>query len=260
MSSRGLASVLVLWSVVGLQAQPKKVDPKELPRVLVARPVGVAPGKTSKITLRGLKLDTATRARFQEPKTSGRLLGKGKKIGSPNPKELPLIGDSEIEIEVTVPSDADGALLPFTVQNGSGESPPHRLVVDRWTTVVEKEPNDRLTQAQQVTPPCAVEGRIAHAQDVDVFRLEGEAGQRIVLEVFAARCGGPLDPMLTLLDGAGRIVASNDDFGDSADSRIEVVLPRTGPYFVSVMDAHDQGGPAHGYRLVLREGEKSMKK
>ena len=36
------------------------------------------------------------------------------------------------------------------------------------------------------------------------------------------------------------------------DSRLEVTLPRDGPYYVSVIDAHDQGGPAHVYRLIVR--------
>ena len=40
-------------------AQPKKPEPKPGPQVLVALPLGVAPGSTSKVTLRGLRLDGA---------------------------------------------------------------------------------------------------------------------------------------------------------------------------------------------------------
>ena len=66
------------------------------------------------------------------------------------------------------------------------------------------------------------------------------------------RHGTALDSILTLYDAAGRELASNDDIEASVDSRLEVTLPRDGPYYVSVIDAHDQGGPAHVYRLVVR--------
>jgi hypothetical protein len=33
----------------------------------------------------------------------------------------------------------------------------------------------------------------------------------------------------------------------------KVTLPKTGTYYLSLLDAHDQGGPEHVYRLVVRE-------
>jgi hypothetical protein len=33
---------------------------------------------------------------------------------------------------------------------------------------------------------------------------------------------------------------------------LEVTLPKAGVYHVSVIDAHDAGGPAHVYRLTIR--------
>ncbi len=89
------------------------------------------------------------------------------------------------------------------------------------------------------------------AHDVDVYRFTGQAGQHLVLEVHAARYGSALDSRLTLYDGAGPEIASNDDADATPDSRLLVTLPETGSYLVSVMDAHDQGGPAHVYRLVV---------
>jgi len=89
-------------------------------------------------------------------------------------------------------------------------------------------------------------------QDVDVFRFDGKEGQAVVIEVFAARYGSPLDSFLTLYTADGQIVASNDDHAGSADSLIETTLPKSGAYYVSVIDANDQGGPAYVYRLAVR--------
>jgi len=71
--------------------------------------------------------------------------------------------------------------------------------------------------------------------------------------VLAARYGSALDSILTLYDADGHTVASNDDLdGTTTDSRLEVTLAKAGVYYVSLIDAHDTGGPAHVYRLSIR--------
>jgi hypothetical protein len=99
--------------------------------------------------------------------------------------------------------------------------------------------------------PSIVEGAISQNQDVDVFRFEGKAGQVVVIEVLAARRGSALDSILLLHDADGKLIASNDDHAGSTDSLLEIKLPRTGAYFVTVMDAHDSGGVMHVYRLTV---------
>src|SRR5262249_19578459 len=139
---RRISYLLVLAVVSAAAAQEKKPDPKERPKVTAAWPVAVAPGKATRGTGRGLRLDTATGVRFHEPKTVGRLVKKGVKVGAPDPKLLAWVGDTEAEIEVTVPADADGLLVPFAVENEAGESAPYRLAVDRSPAVAEREPNN----------------------------------------------------------------------------------------------------------------------
>jgi pre-peptidase len=98
-----------------------------------------------------------------------------------------------------------------------------------------------------------VDGAIGRNQDVDVFRIDGKAGQRVVIEVLASRYGSALDSFLSLHDGDGKLLETSDDIEGSKDSRIELTLPKDGPYFASVIDANDTGGPAHVYRLVVKE-------
>ena len=47
-------------------------------------------------------------------------------------------------------------------------------------------------------------------------------------------------------------LATSDDAGGSVDSRLEYTPRRDGVYYLSLIDAYDQGGPAHAYRLRAR--------
>jgi hypothetical protein len=238
-------------SPAGRAQDKKKGEKKVEPQVLMVIPLGAAPGKTTKLTVRGLKLDGAREMRFANAQVKARIVSKGKaSVPDKNPEK---VGDTQLVAEVTLPAGLPGEPLPFVVVTPSGETRPHPILVEtKLPVVAEKEPNDGFRQAQAVPVPGAVDGVIERPRDVDVFRLDGRAGQRLQLEVLAARYGSALDSILTVYDAAGREVASNDDLKDSVDSRVEVALPRDGTYYACIIDAHDQGGPAHVYRLVIR--------
>jgi hypothetical protein len=113
--------------------------------------------------------------------------------------------------------------------------------------------------AQQVTLPIIVNGRIEQPGDVDVFRLDGRAGDEIVAEVHARRLDSPLDSVLKLTDSAGLQLAFNDDHEDKgagltthhADSLLRTSLPADGTYYLHIGDAQHKGGEAYGYRLRI---------
>jgi hypothetical protein len=234
-----------------LAGQEKKADPKDQPRPLYAMPLGVPAGTTTKVLVRGLKLDTTTAVKAVEPNVTVKLLRK-EKVGVPNQADPNRYGDTQVELEITVPKDFTADAVSVVLTTPAGASAPHRLQVDATPVVAEKEPNNGFRQAQPIQLGQTVQGKIDGALDVDVYRFDGNKGQRVVIEIMAARLGSPLDSVLTMYDADGRIVASNDDFDGGPDSRLEVTLPRDGVYFVSVLDAHDQGGPTHVYRLQLR--------
>ncbi|HZY86405.1 MAG TPA: PPC domain-containing protein [Gemmataceae bacterium] len=248
---RPLALLLLALLPLPLFGQPKMPATAGGPKIVVAIPLGVKPGATTRLTLRGLKLDAATEVRCQEPKASAKLLKKGG-ASVPNQQDVNRVGNTEAQVEVTLPPDYPARTVTVTVLTPAGESLPHALLVDRGPVVAEKEPNNGFREAQPLAAGQEVQGAISQNQDVDVYRFEGKAGQHVVAEVLAARYGSALDSFLTLYDGEGRILASNDDSGGGPDSRVELRLPRDGAYFLSVIDANDQGGPAHVYRLSLR--------
>jgi hypothetical protein len=215
----------------------------------MAIPLGLIPDATTKVTLRGMKLDNATSLRFPQSKATAKIITKGKaEVPDKNPDK---VGDSQVVAEMTLPSSPPSGPLTVVVVTPDGETKPHTLLVETTLPVIaEKEPNDGFAQAQPIAIPQVIDGIINHPRDVDVFRFEGKAGAQLVFEVLAARHGSGLDSILTLYDSGGQEVACNDDMADSVDSRLEVTLPRNGIYYLSLIDAHDSGGPEHAYRLV----------
>ncbi len=133
------------------------------------------------------------------------------------------------------------------------------FAVDGFPECLERESNDSPENAQAVTLPIIVNGRIDRSGDWDVFRFDGHAGDQVVAEVYARRLDSPLDSVLRLTDAAGRQLAFNDDWEDKgaglethhADSLLLTTLPAEGPYFLRLGDAQHQGGPEYGYRLRL---------
>jgi Bacterial pre-peptidase C-terminal domain len=241
---------LTLALAAPVLGQPKP-DPKKTPRIIVMTPLGVPVGSTTKLNVRGLRLDTASEVRCKEAGVVIKILSKSK-VGVPNQMDPNKLGDTQIEVELKIPADFKGDAANCVAITPEGESPPHRLLVDAAPVLAEKEPNNSFRQAQPLAIPQTVEGRISQPMDVDVFRIDGKQGQQVILEVHAARLGSALDSVLTLYDADGQTIAVSDDIEGSTDSRIEATLPKTGVFYVSVIDAHDQGGPTHAYRLSVR--------
>jgi hypothetical protein len=248
-----LLAIALAASAPSVRGEQKPAKPDDLPKIVVAIPLGVTAGATTKVTLRGLKLDGATEVRCQAPVSRVKLLAKGAAGGVPRGEDVPRVGNTQAEVEITLPADYPGSAVTVTVLTAAGESNAHRLVVDRSPAVAEKEPNNGFAQAQPITFDLTVAGVIERGFDVDVYRFEGRAGQRVTAEVFAARHGSALDSLLTLYTGDGQTLAANDDLDASTrDSRLEVTLPRDGTYYLVLIDANDHGSPAHVYRLSLR--------
>jgi len=133
------------------------------------------------------------------------------------------------------------------------------FAVDMLPEGLEQEPNGAQANAQLVTLPVILNGRIDRPGDWDVFRIDGRAGAGLVAEVYARRLASPLDSVLKLTDATGRQLAFNDDHEDKgagldthyADSYLRATLPANGTYYLHLGDAQHQGGPEYAYRLRI---------
>ena len=155
------------------------------------------------------------------------------------------------------------------------------FAVDDLPEAQESEPNDSIAQANRVTVPVVINGRIQRSGDEDYFIFKAEAGQKLLMEVDARRLDSPLDSVLTLLDAAGKKLAENDDpppamatpnpanlnqpFTDLvsqvdprdalvthvADSRLVYTFAKAGDYVLCIRDAQEKGGEEYAYRLKI---------
>ena len=159
-----------------------------------------------------------------------------------------------------VTMDATGAEPGVSsVTATGGELPANRVpfAIDALPETLEREPNALAKEAQRLTLPVIVNGRIQESGDVDVYSFQGKAGQPIVAEVRARRLGSPLDSSLELIGPAGTRIAFNDDFEDKAsgllthhaDSHLSATLPANGTYLLRLADVQRQGGSEFAYRL-----------
>ncbi|HEV3440780.1 MAG TPA: PPC domain-containing protein [Gemmata sp.] len=254
-----LRPLLILLGAIALVApstsqDKKKSDKKDPPGLLLyAIPLVAKTGEKQKITLRGKGL-----ASVKEIKVVGvddakvKILG-GKAVGVPNNYPGERVGDSEVELELELPKGAKAGEVKLVAIGPGGESPSYTLLLrDELPAVAEKEPNDGFDQAQMIAIPCAVEGTIKSERDVDVFKFEGKKGDKLRIEMQAARYGSPVDGILTLYDVDRRVVDSANDTAGIPDPILNVTLPKDGTYYLSVIDANDLGGINFGYRLIVR--------
>ncbi len=135
--------------------------------------------------------------------------------------------------------------------------------VDTLPECADTEPNDTAEEAQPIDLPQIINGRIGKPGDVDVFRIEGRAGDEVVAEVLARGVRSPLDSVLRFTDASGHVLQWNDDSMDRAgvlhrdmgvlthhaDSYLRAQLSKDGVYYVHLADSQQHGGGAYGYRL-----------
>ena len=50
----------------------------------------------------------------------------------------------------------------------------------------------------------------------------------------------------------GQLLAEIDDHLELADPVLEFTLKKDGPYFLTIMDAHDLSSPVHAYVLLTQ--------
>lgn len=238
------------------QADEKKEAKKVEPKITCAAPFALIPGVTRSIKIRGLALADASGVKLSDARGAAieaTLKTKGKSE-PPKPYEAPRAGDSEVLIDLKLPADLKTGELSLVITTPAGQTQPFAITVaDPQKTLLEKEPNNGFKAAQELPLGKVVVGGIQENSDVDVFRIGGRAGMKIVAEVTAERRGSLLDGSLTLYDSAGHILATADDSPNSRDPILKFTLPAEGVYYIALTDANDHGSAAHAYVLDVHE-------
>ncbi len=155
------------------------------------------------------------------------------------------------KLAVAIAADAPVGLQDVRLATLRGRSNPLPFEAGDLPEQMETEPNGTATNANVITVPGVVNGRIGEPKDSDVFRFKAIADQKLVVEVRARQFGSPLDALLTLSDATGAVLQRNDD-SNGLDARIEFDAKKDAEYLLSIRDLTDRGGERFGYRMTLR--------
>jgi hypothetical protein len=218
------------WPTAPVLAQPRR---QQAAPQSYAVPLAVAAGRTSEIVFRGPDVAgaKALRASFQA--------------------EASFDADSAdvTKVRLTVPASAPVGVGVVRLITPRGMSSLIPVMVDDLPTINEVSGNSTPAGAQSLVFPVAVEGA-CDEQGYDYYRLTGRNGQRVSVEVVAARLGSQLDPVLRLLDSNGKELAYREDApGAGPDCRFAFTCPADGDYLLELRDVNYAGGAAYRYRL-----------
>ena len=157
--------------------------------------------------------------------------------------------------DVEVAKDANLGFYGLRLATAGGLSNAHIFLIDDLRTTSEEErptSTNPTTTPQRVELPIAMTG-ICSAADVDRFEIVVAAGQSVSFEIVGSRLGKDFDPLVTIADHRGRVIAEHDnDSGLFFDTRFEHTFKSAGNYIVEVRDARFRGSLHWTY--VLRMG------
>jgi hypothetical protein len=212
------------------------------PAVNYAVPAAAQVGQTTDLTLIGGNLAGPTAIWTNVPSAKVELApgieGNGTK------------GD-QVVYRCALGADAPVGIYAFRLATAKGVSNTRLVMVDDLPSAADNGNNKTLATAQAIPFPTAVDGA-AEAESYDFYKLTVPSGQKISVEVVARRLGSALDPVIRLLDAAGRELAySDDEPGIGADCRFVYQFASAGDYFLEVRDIRYQGSPNHRYRLRI---------
>ena len=95
-------------------------------------------------------------------------------------------------------------------------------------------------------------GRLEGPGAIHTHSFPGSKGQKVRLRAAAKSLGFPTDPVIAVLDSAGKVLAEADDSGrDERDATLEFTPEADGTYQVQIRDLARRGDVRMAYRLTI---------
>src|SRR2546426_997798 len=158
-----LTSFVGVLMVIGLQGVSAQTTP---PTVTFTTPAGIQRGTTGTFVIEGTDLAGATGMVFSEPGLTAKILSVSKVPQSRVALEPKVVRssrpsfDEPVKVQATVEISSESWMAlgahQFRIITSHGSSTPGRLVVSAYPELQEREPNDTLAQAQEVSLPTTV--------------------------------------------------------------------------------------------------------
>ena len=208
------------------------------PSLSHSSPAAVRPGVTVELTLHGEALRDPLRVWTSFPA---------------DVQLAPVSGDADKvksrSCKITPDDDVPVGLGGIVVASPAGASDIHFVLIDDLAGVTDNGDNHSADQAQPIELPVAIDG-VADGSQSDRYRFKGTKNQRVSVDVFAARLGTPLDPVVRLIGPDGREVRlADDDPSLGADARFSCRLPEGGEYRLTIHDNRYRSGGRYRLRI-----------
>jgi hypothetical protein len=251
----GLALFAGLIAVRPLVAQPPPDSQLPNPRLTVLTPCGGKAGSTVEVTFTGVDLEEPQALLFSHPGIKAEPIQRPPPPAPDPKKPMPPAPKPPItKFKVTIAADAPPGNHDVRFVSKYGISNPRVFVVGNLPEVMEKEPNNDVSDAQRVELNTTITGAIAAPTDVDYFVFTGKKGQRVVASCLASTIDSRLRAGIEIYDNLGKQLASNRNYLGN-DALTDLTLPADGDYYVRLFEfTHTQGNPEHFYRLTLTTG------
>jgi WD40 repeat protein len=216
-----------------------KPAPKPEPAALASiSPRGIQRGKIVRVTFDGKNLSQATEVAFSGPTAGGvtaKLVQDDETPKNPN----------RARADVTVAADAAPSVVRVSVKTPFGNTAELPLAIAPFPETAESGGNESQSTAQKITLPATLIGSVDRAGDTDYYRFDAAAGQQLGVEVLAGPIGSKLDPVITLSDDSGRVLA------ETSGTAMGHTFEQAGSYMLRVRDVEYRGSGEMFYRVNL---------
>jgi hypothetical protein len=166
---------------------------------------------------------------------------------------------NKLKVRFTVAAEALPGVRDVRVATPLGVSTLGQLVLVRDPVLREIADNDTMARAQTIPLPATVCGAIEKPEDVDYFKFRVAANTGLTFHVRGQRLENKihdlqehLDPILTLRNAAGTVLASNDNyfFGDPL---LHYRFATAGEYYLEIRDVRYGGNPDWQYSIEIND-------
>src|SRR5262249_4138429 len=145
--------------------------------------------------------------------------------------------------EVTIPAATPPGVIRVALKTPQGNTAELPFAITAYTETAKAGSNDSQGTAQKVSLPTTLVGSLSRAGDTDYYRFEAEAGQQLGIEVLASLIGSKIEPVLTLADDLGRVLA------ESTGALMGYTFAQAGSYTLRLRDAEYRGSDDMFYRV-----------
>jgi hypothetical protein len=204
------------------------------PRLLTIFPMGAQIGTSVEVSITGENLDELEGLFFSDPRISAGPVLDDQQRPVPN------------RFRITIPADLQPGLVEAFARARLGVSSGRFFSLGKLPESVIAAASPTLKEAQPIAIGSTINATML-ARGANHYQFQGQAGQNIRIDCCGRGIDSKLDPVVSLSDEAGRVLAT-----DRLGNGLYWQLPGSGAYIIKVHDLTYQGGPEFFYRLSLQ--------